>query len=185
MRKIVFWHHCYLALRSKAKVRVKVKGRGQGHRSMSKVKVKLQSKEQYKSLPDPDVCLCVCNQWGIWGILRGCGLSAFNYSISLTGEYLGMGRYQYRYRKYRHIGKFFSIGSIGIGNQNMLPICRYSVIGSEASIGTKYRLLAPENAVAALSNSIGIGISAEVDIGISAYRQKYGIGPSLGIPNTH
>ncbi len=43
---------------------------------------------------------------------------------------LGMGRYQYRYRKYRHIGTFFSIGSIGIGNQNMLQ-----------------KLLAPENAV--------------------------------------
>ena len=32
---------------------------------------------------------------------------------------------------------------------------------------------------AGLSISIGIGISAEVYIGISAYRQKYGIGPSL------
>ncbi len=35
---------------------------------------------------------------------------------------LGMGRYQYRYRKYRHIGTFFSIGSIGIGKHKTLPI---------------------------------------------------------------
>ncbi len=37
---------------------------------------------------------------------------------------LGKGRYQYRYRKYRHISKFFSIGSIGIGNQSIS--CRYA-----------------------------------------------------------
>ncbi len=44
---------------------------------------------------------------------------------------------------------------------------------------TRISAVRPE---AALFNSIGIGnigISAEVDIGISAYRQKYGIGPSL------
>ncbi len=34
--KIVFWPHCYLALRSRSKVRIKVKGRGQGHGSRSK-----------------------------------------------------------------------------------------------------------------------------------------------------
>ncbi len=38
MPKIVFLHHCYLALRSRFKVGVKVKGRGQGHGSRSKVK---------------------------------------------------------------------------------------------------------------------------------------------------
>ena len=32
---------------------------------------------------------------------------------------VGMGRYQYRYRKYRHIGTFFSIG---IGKQKNVPI---------------------------------------------------------------
>ena len=40
------------------------------------------------------------------------------YSVSW---YVGMGRYWYRYRQYRHIGTFFSIGSIGIGNKKRLP----------------------------------------------------------------
>ncbi len=55
-----------------------------------------------------------------------------------------MGRYQYRYWKYRHIRTLFSIGSIGIGNQKRLPL---------------------------FSNSVGIGnigVSEEVNIGISA-----------------
>ena len=56
-------------------------------------------------------------------------------------QLLGMGRYQYRYQQYRYTGTFFSIDSIGIGNQKIFPI----LIG----IGS-------------------IGISAEVDIGISA-----------------
>ena len=35
VKKIMFWQHCHLALRSKLKVRVKVKGRGQGYGSRS------------------------------------------------------------------------------------------------------------------------------------------------------
>ncbi len=38
-----------------------------------------------------------------------------------------MGWYQYRYRKYRHIGTFFRIGSIGIGNRKMLLFPAVSV----------------------------------------------------------
>ena len=36
MPKIVFLHHCYLALRSGSKVRIKVKGLGQGHGQRSR-----------------------------------------------------------------------------------------------------------------------------------------------------
>ena len=71
-----------------------------------------------------------------------------------------MGRYQYRYRKYRHIGTFFSIGSIGIGNRKKLPICR------ECSFRQywyrQYR---------------HIGRGQYQHIGVSA--EKSGIGPSL------
>ncbi len=35
MPQIVFWHHCYLALRSRSKVGVKIKGQGQGQMSRS------------------------------------------------------------------------------------------------------------------------------------------------------
>ncbi len=41
MPKIVFLHHCYLALRSGSRSKVGVKVTGQGHRSRSKDKVQL------------------------------------------------------------------------------------------------------------------------------------------------
>ena len=47
---------------------------------------------------------------------------------------LGMGRYLYQYRKYRHIGTFFSIGSIGIGNKKSIGI-----IGISAKQISAYR----------------------------------------------
>ncbi len=59
MPKIVFWHHCYLALRSRSKVGVKVKGRVKGRGHTSGVQRSILGT---LSLPVQGVCLCVCNQ---------------------------------------------------------------------------------------------------------------------------
>ena len=79
-----------------------------------------------------------------------------------------MGRYQYRYQKYRHIGTFFSIG---IGKQKSCRYRRYCRIGNQPSIDIFLQMESWEDA---LSSSIGIS-----SIGISAYRQKCGNVPSL------
>ncbi len=69
MSKIVFWHHCYIALRSRSKVGVKVKGRGQGHGSRSNFwcaavdirgsALPSAAKSKEESLSVQGVCLCV------------------------------------------------------------------------------------------------------------------------------
>ncbi len=64
MPKIVFWHHCYLALRSRSKVGVKVMGQGQTSGAQRSIlgawlcRVQLRAVRGITSLG----CLCVCNQ---------------------------------------------------------------------------------------------------------------------------
>ena len=92
-----------------------------------------------------------------------------------------MGRYQYRYRKYRHIGTFFGIGSIGIGKQKKCADTADTVVSAISLVSAIFtndrtcwkaeKLLYPLVSVSA--------VSAKASIGISAYRQKCGIGPSL------
>ncbi len=55
MPKIVVWHHCYLALKSRSKVGVKVIAQGQRSRSnFRRAVVDIRGSAK--------VCLCVCNQ---------------------------------------------------------------------------------------------------------------------------
>ncbi len=71
-----------------------------------------------------------------------------NQNLSLIESFqfiVGMGRY--RYRKYQHIGTFFSIGIIGIG------------IGKQKYVELLYPLV---SAVLAVSAKASIGISAKV-----------------------
>ncbi len=90
MLKIVFWHQCCIALRSKSgsrsKVRVKVKGLGQGHAQCQRSKPNFwraavdsrglalpsAAKSKEESLSVRGVCLCV-------ELSRGCSRSAFNH----------------------------------------------------------------------------------------------------------
>ncbi len=63
MPKIVFLHHCYLALRSK--VGVKVKGQGQGHGSRSNfwcaaVNIRDSALPSAMRVITSLRCLCVC-----------------------------------------------------------------------------------------------------------------------------
>ncbi len=74
MLKIVFLHHCYLALGSRSKFGVKVKGRGQCHWSKSRSTfLRAAVNNRGSALPSEaknnrshyqsKVFVCVCNQW--------------------------------------------------------------------------------------------------------------------------
>ena len=118
MPKIVFWFHCYPALRSKSKVGVKVTGQGQRSRSNLWGSAFPSATKNQKLLSVRGVCLCV-------DLSCGCGRSVFNALLSgsfinwVTRHKMGQGitlKFSNLFHKNASFYITFSTGDVSIRN---------------------------------------------------------------------